>query len=582
MQDYCLSNTSINEFSFAQTCEKIGNGIFFNCKNLEKVDMSLLKHIEQFPDFLFSGDEKLSSLKFSKDMNRIGKYSFNSTKFNSFVFTNFVLLDEGSFQNCKEITSIDLSTIRSPFIPNNCFNGCSSLMSIEKWPKGILKIGKSAFQGTSISKVSFPEKVIELNSFCFADCSSLVYADLSFCSLEIFSESVFSNCGNLAIKWPENEINFILSSSFFAGSKITEIILPKTCKEIGKDCFSHCSDLKKIDLSLTIITRIPSKCFEYTNELTIKWPKSTLKQIDENAFSGCKFSSISLPETVVSIGESCFSECQRLIKVEMNSTQITVIPKLCFSQCSSLIFVKLPPKCASLGEKAFMSSGITFISLPESITKLDQLAFFKCEYLQIMDLHETQIKEFPEKTFYGCRKLKKIYVPNDLIQVADFVFEDCTSLETLVYYGIEINNNLLHFPLDLRVLVTNEYKGNEFAHLKVTKMEKEEAEKNVEKSIEEINLNNNENENKESKINTIDEVKRTNYMRFIYIILIVGFILLCFFLYLRFSHDPYEMGGSDGIEIEGEESFCSKLIHQLGFQMSPIASRMQGYNRTRV
>ena len=593
LQDYCFSNTSINEFEFSKTIEKLGIGIFFNCLNLEKVDMSLLTYIEQFPDYLFSGDEKLSILKFSQDMKRVGKYTFNSTKLNSFDFTSFILLEEGSFQNCNGISSLDLSTIRSPFIPNYCFNGCTGLMSIEKWPKGILKIGKSAFQGTSISKVSFSEKVIEINEFCFADCSSLVYVDLSLCSLEHFHNNAFANCGNIAVIWPQNDINFVLGDSFFSGSKICDITLPCTCTEIGKECFSHCTDLKKIDMSATLITTIPSKCFEFTSELTIKWPQNTLKHIKENAFSGCKFSSITLPETVTSLGESAFSECQRLIKVEMISTQITSIPKLCFSQCSSLIFVSLPPKCTSIGEKAFMSSGITFISLPESVTLLDQLAFFKCEYLQIIDLHSTKIKEFPEKTFYGCRKLKKIYIPNTLTSCEYTAFEDCSNLDTLIYYGSEDKDKNLNLPYNIGVFVTNNYPHTEFAHTKVTNMdkekldndletEKEEAEKNAASIIEESNSHRNENENKASDQNTVDMVKITNYMRFIYIILILSAILFCVFIYFRFIRDPYEMGGSDGIELEGEESFWTKLIHKLGFQMSPIASRMNAGYRSRV
>lgn len=77
-----------------------------------------------------------------------------------------------------------------------------------------------------------------------------------------------------------------------------------------------------------------------------------LISIGKNAFYGCKFENITLPNTVTVISVSAFEQCKNLQQITIPSS-VTVIPERAFFNCTNLKSINLPSSITSVGKNAF-------------------------------------------------------------------------------------------------------------------------------------------------------------------------------------------------------------------------------------
>lgn len=237
------------------------------------------------------------------------------------------------------------------FIASNAFSG-SGLSGALIIPDKVTEIGERAFSSSSVSSVSFNDKLEKIGNSSFSDCSSLsgelllpeslvevgnwCFSNCSFYgrfilpeSLETVKDYAFSNCGsfNGDLEIPEN-IN-TLPNGVFSGCKFAGSLVLNNVTSIGQSCFNSCNFKGELDI-----------------------PEG-VTEIEENAFSSNAFSSIHFPSTLRRIGKYAFGWNQRL--------------------CCDLIF---PEGLISIGEAAFESNSlVTAIELPSSIQTIQARTF---------------------------------------------------------------------------------------------------------------------------------------------------------------------------------------------------------------
>lgn len=91
------------------------------------------------------------------------------------------------------------------------------------------------------------------------------------------------------IEIPESYKNYkvtVIGASVFNGSKITEVTIPSSIKQIEDYAFSSCHSLTKVNLSEGLEILNNSVFFNCSELREIKLP-STLKEIGPSAFFGC-------------------------------------------------------------------------------------------------------------------------------------------------------------------------------------------------------------------------------------------------------------------------------------------------------
>ncbi|MFQ9437145.1 MAG: leucine-rich repeat domain-containing protein [Ruminococcus callidus] len=95
--------------------------------------------------------------------------------------------------------------------------------------------------------------------------------------------------------------------------------------------------------------------------------------------------SITIPDSVTSIGISAFESCSQLASIEIPSS-VTSIGKSAFESCSQLASIKIPKSVTSIGDRAFDScSGLTSITILGGSHKHWRLCVFR---LHQLDKHQ--------------------------------------------------------------------------------------------------------------------------------------------------------------------------------------------------
>ncbi len=130
---------------------------------------------------------------------------------------------------------------------------------------------------------------------CFSGCQQLwkIVLPESVTSIEY---SAFQNCENLEfIKVPE-AVTTIGQSAFRGCSSLIEVNIPSNVTDLSQSLFDGCKKLNKIELHDNII-RIGTGTFRY-----------------------CKFTEITIPKSVESIGDEAFYQCRSLEYIYIKAT----------------------------------------------------------------------------------------------------------------------------------------------------------------------------------------------------------------------------------------------------------------------
>ncbi len=132
-------------------------------------------------------------------------------------------------------------------------------------------------------------------------------------------------------------------------------------------------------------------------QIPSEYEGKSVTAVGGGAFRNTQISSVTVPDSVTSIGERAFSNCQKLSSVNLPD-EIKVIEKNAFEYCPNLKTVKLPSDLETIGMYCFTASGIESIEIPDSVTSIDHYAFYQCLNLKTVKV-PASVKEFGMEVF---------------------------------------------------------------------------------------------------------------------------------------------------------------------------------------
>ena len=184
-------------------------------------------------------------------------------------------------------------------------------------------------------------------------------------SVTSLGDNCFSSCYRLTSITIPNTVTSLGKGCFELCSDLTSITIPNSVTSLGDGCFAGCDGLE------SIVVEADNPVYDSRDNCNAIIETSTNQMI-----AGCKNSQI--PNTVTSLGASCFSGCSGLTSITIPNS-VTSLGDWCFAFCDGLTSITIPNSVTSLGASCFSGcSGLTSITIPNSVTSLGDWCFVCC------------------------------------------------------------------------------------------------------------------------------------------------------------------------------------------------------------
>lgn len=355
--------------------------------------------------------------------------------------------------------------------------------SISPSGEKVIGIAASAFNGnTTITSVYISENVTSIGKEAFASCSKLQTIDLPN-SLTSIGNAAFWGCSSLtSIVIPCN-VTIIDYAAFSHCTALSEVKLPTALKTIGEYGFYMCSSISTVEFvgtaeqwmsvnkadtwadesSITIITFTEAstpdetpdanenleftsygngECYvsgigSYTGTVitipSLSPDGDKVVKIGANAFQNSLIKYITIPNSVVSIGDYAFKNCTDLSTIRF-STDITHIGVGAFENCISLSEVTIPSKIKEISNFAFFNcSSLETVAFSNCLEKIGQQSFSGCSALINISI-PSSLKSIEMLAFARCTSLTCIYIPKTVTYIGSGAFSACSKLSQAIVF----------------------------------------------------------------------------------------------------------------------------------------------------
>lgn len=234
---------------------------------------------------------------------------------------------------------------------------------------------------------------------------------------------------------------FIKQSAFESCSSLTNITIPESVTSIGKSAFHYCP----IEYA-----NIPTIAIPYIQESSSSDSKikevviNSGESISDDAFSKCnKLTSITIPESVKTIGARAFSGCSSLTNITI-PLSLKSIGEDAFWGCSSLKLNQYD-NAYYIGSEAFpytvlikaISKDITKCEISGQTRHIYDNAFEDCTKLTKVTIQLTNFiggkgsyySTIGREAFSGCSSLESVTIPSSITSIGEDAFYKCSSLK---------------------------------------------------------------------------------------------------------------------------------------------------------
>jgi len=206
--------------------------------------------------------------------------------------------------------------------------------------------------------------------------------------------------------------------------------------------------------SFSGVTALP--WYNYLSQIKTIVVEEGVTALGTHAFRECpNLTSVSLPNTLTTIGYSMFVRCNSLKSIVIPDS-VTTLNAHTFYECSALESVKLPSKIKNIGETTFFKcTKLKNVEMPDSVTTIGKNAFRGCSSLESIVL-PSELTTIDIGAFSYCTKLSSITIHNKLKTVAGTAFTSSNALKTVYYEGTPTEWNNIEIRSDNAPLLSAE------------------------------------------------------------------------------------------------------------------------------
>ncbi len=366
-----------------------------------------MRNPEVISSYAFYGAKYIKEVAFPNNVAQVGAWCFGDSSIETVDFSGtgkITSVPDNCFFRCPNLTNVIFNTVDMSVnsIGESCFYSCTTLTEID-FPEGIKDMRKNAIDScTMLTTIHFPDSLTGASIGMISNCQSLTEVTLPKYSSTSLA-SVVNGCNNLtAITLPifsysresgydaYSENGELVAGSPFATYVEAEIAagtngriethyenvvinnsIRASYTSYPNDRYINCNNVLEFRLSdddNKLFANVYDGCVYFGDELH-RVPsgknsvvfKEGITSISSHGFYKTNVISITMPDTITTMGSYAFGSCNALTSVTC-SENITVIPNSCFYTDRSL---------------AYFYGG-------KSVNRIESLAFYGCTYLKDM------------------------------------------------------------------------------------------------------------------------------------------------------------------------------------------------------
>ncbi len=216
------------------------------------------------------------------------------------------------------------------------------------------------------------------------------------------------------------------------------VTIPNTINGLPVVAIGYCAFLNSCVTSVTIpdsVTTIGIGAFDYCECLTNVTLPNGITHIADAEFWACtSLTSITIPSGVSSIDDNAFGNCLSLSRVTIPNS-VSSIGACAFYACTHLTNVVIPDSVTSIGDGAFcLCQSLPTVTIPNSVTNDGTALFAQCSNLSSFTV-PGGATTIGDNEFDHCSSLTNIVIPSGITRIGTNAFGSCTRLVSVTIPG---------------------------------------------------------------------------------------------------------------------------------------------------
>ena len=426
----------------------VGDYAFKTGTDPYSITLTITSSVVTIGEHAFEGDDSYGygtvNFEEGSHLETIGRYAFADNNFTSFNVPASVTSIAGfAFDNCTALESLTFEEGDKPLVFGNPEGGTDRLdydYPVEPVLGGV----------SGLTEIHFPGRLTELGNYALYDTNEYVYSSDGsyYAGLETVT---FGAYGNNTEEFTASKLTTIGNGAFY-DTTVTSLTIPASVTLVEANAFAG-SDISSItfesiaDAPAQLV--IQSGVFNECNSLTNITLPSSLLTLEDGVFTGSSYStlaSITVEEGCANyasedgvlyngdLTELLFCPPAKTEVVVAAETEVIAANAFAYSKATSVTF-ETGSKLTEIGDRAFASSSLTSIVIPDSVTTLGNNVF---EYSSIEEITlPASLESFNSNIIYGCENVTSISINNGVNFAVDsengYVFN---ADRTVLYYHI--------------------------------------------------------------------------------------------------------------------------------------------------
>ena len=218
---------------------------------------------------------------------------------------------------------------------------------------------------------------------------------------------------------------------------VSSVVIGNGVTTIGDNAFIMNSEMTQLSLPSTLLS-IGDSAFMMCDLASLTIPQS-VTTIKEGAFAMTAIMSLTIPSGVTDIGHGAFAGCSLISEINAEGTNFRSIDGVLFSGDGKTLLCYpggangayiIPDGTSAIDNNAFYDCSLTSVVIPEGVTAIGNYAFTLCDSMTSASIPST-LTSIGDSAF-AVTALRSVNVPKDVAVIGELAFYDCTSLIDII------------------------------------------------------------------------------------------------------------------------------------------------------